>query len=1215
MHLKRITVSGFKSFADRVVLNFDRGVTGIVGPNGSGKSNVIDSVRWVMGEQNAKNLRGAVATDIIFAGSERRKALGMAEVTLTFENSGDLSLCPPEYRHEPEISLTRRLYQDGEREYLINKKPARLKDIVDFFVMTGLGGRSYSIIQQGQVDRILNAKPEDLREVLEEAAGTLIYKTRKAEAYRKLENTRTNLARVEDLLGELQRQKEALKDQVAHAQKWQELRERLRTEEMSLFGHNYHHFREKLTDVETDIKNESTREVESSTALAHYEARQLELQMQLESADPELDVMQEEVSTIREQIARSESTMVNAQERILSGEKRLVQAETETSEDSENLKVLEAQLDAATTELSTAEAEAKRLREEIENFQTEVDAVDESAMVFQNRIEEFDDEVRNLDRMIESSALRTEAGKREIQKVSKEVDEIQIRHQTLDAEVLELAAKEADLKARAADQKVGLDKEIAERQAREGALAQRMTALKTAQTDRDSTRERYLDVRVRHASLKEILENLCDSREDIRKLMEDERARKLVKGMLTDFIGFKNDASELSKRGISAFERWADRLVIQSIADLNQVVRICHEMELGVLPITVVDLWSTGTDDAKIKAWADNFDAEPFAPHLKTTKTLKGLAELIDRVWHVPALALEADAIRDLPNGVIAFTSQGVYLNTSGDFLVGSRIQKGVLSRAGELTELAAELKDLEKSLAQKQSEVDTLEAAQSEDRLVLSDIDSKMQLENKEVLIFMSELQGLRQQLDHKQDLLRQADNRIAELKTSEAASKQEMNEIAENRNAWEIEKKSVVRQANELKSESSDMEERRSDVFQRHQSRQVELARAEAKAQSFQASFNQTKFQLEKLQVRLSRRYEERAQLLADIERAKREIEENQGSIESLVLRREHLEREIGIKRESHAGILEELRVVENRLKDCRDTQAKMQRLLSDKNMTLERLKIALEGLIGQAQEKYQLDLAVYVFERDPTFKQEPRERQVQSLRAKLESMGPVNQMAIKEYDELNQRVDFIVSQRDEICSSIAVLESAIGEIEDTSKDKFFQTFTTVNIEIGKLFPTLFPGGEAHLALTNPEDILNSGVEIFVRLPGKARQRMNLYSGGEKALTAISLIFALLRSKPTPFCFLDEVDAPLDEANVGRFNNLIEALSEQFQFIIITHNRRTMEVLDTLYGVTMQEPGVSSILGVDMRKDLPPHLQKAFKEQAKERPIQGASAQPSPM
>src|SRR6478735_672007 len=299
MHLKKLIVSGFKSFADKVTLHFDDGITGIVGPNGSGKSNVIDAVRWVMGEQNAKHLRGDVATDIIFAGSDKRKPLGMAEVTLVFDNKNQSHFCPPEYRHEAEIALTRRLYIDGEREYFINKKPCRLKDIVGFFATTGLGGRRYSMIKQGQVDRILNAKPEDVREILEEAAGTLIFKARRQAAMKKLEGTQDNLKRIDDIITELAKQLDNLKEQVEKVAAWKQLSGSLRDQEMKLFSHNFRHFSTKLLEIAHQLEGDTDSEVRAMSDLSSLEARVEELQSQLSESDPGLDQLREEITNLR----------------------------------------------------------------------------------------------------------------------------------------------------------------------------------------------------------------------------------------------------------------------------------------------------------------------------------------------------------------------------------------------------------------------------------------------------------------------------------------------------------------------------------------------------------------------------------------------------------------------------------------------------------------------------------------------------------------------------------------------------------------------------------------------------------------------------------------------------------------------------------------------------------------------------------------------------
>jgi chromosome segregation protein len=380
-------------------------------------------------------------------------------------------------------------------------------------------------------------------------------------------------------------------------------------------------------------------------------------------------------------------------------------------------------------------------------------------------------------------------------------------------------------------------------------------------------------------------------------------------------------------------------------------------------------------------------------------------------------------------------------------------------------------------------------------------------------------------------------------------------------------------------------------------HQQRQLELAKFETRSQSNRENLEQSRQQLQKLQTNITKRYEEKNRLETELEQAEVNQAHATQEIEVYIRRREELEGQLAERREASAGVLEELRVVESRLREARDLQMEIQRNKSKKSVELERLKQVSRGILDQAKEKYQVDLMTYEFTEDPNFDADKTNREISKFRNQLENMGGVNMVAVEEYERISKRHEFIDAQKEEVLGSILLLQEAIDEIEETSKEKFLSTFEVVNQNFIELFPILFPGGEARLELTS-EDALTAGVEIMVRMPGKKPRSMTLYSGGEKALTAISLIFALLKTKPTPFCFLDEVDAPLDEANVGRYNKVLDALSNRFQFVVITHNRRTMEVLDQLYGVTMQEGGVSTVVGVDMRKDLPAHLQKAFKK-----------------
>ena len=1226
MHLKRITVQGFKSFADKISLTFDRGITGVVGPNGSGKSNIIDAVRWVMGEQNAKNLRGEKATDIIFAGSERRKTMSMAEVSLTFDNTEGASICPPEYRHEPEITLTRRLYIDGQREYLINRKACRLKDIVGFFALTGLGGRSYSMIQQGQVDRILNAKPEDVREILEEAAGTLIYKTRKIEAQKRLEATALNLSRVTDILTEIERQKTSLEEQVEKAQKWQEMSGRLRDEELLLLAHNFTLFKNKLDEAQSALAEQTTKEAEFLAAVSQYESRFEELQQQLAEADPELAAVVEQISSIREEIARAESAVGNAQTRMDTGANRLRDIHREIEEDASNLKVIEAQVDGATTELSNADKTATVLRGQLEAFQDEVDMVDESARVFRGKIEDGEDELRNLTRLIDSNKVRSEAAQREISRAEKGLAAETSRRENLQSDVAQATATFEGARDKAGGQQEGLDVEIREKHAREAAVAAQYAQMKAANTTRDTLREKYHESRARLTSLQELDEQgATDAASSLQKLFDAGSIdRDQVPGLFAQLIAWTANAQELPKPAAQGFERWSERLVITSIDGLNQVVRAAAKAEVTPLPVTLlgrsVALKSDSAFGALVRTWADNFDAVSMSEFLRldskntqgalSPQAKSGLEALLHRLYFVPALAMDDSSLKEMPSGVIAFTAQGLCITGEDDFLVSGRGGVSVLSRKSEQESLAKNLKEVEGDLARAQSLIDGLEVRINEDRGVITEIDGRLQKQNSSVLAIMAELQSAQQVAVHKQELLAAQEQTTADLERQNAQFRAELTSLESSRSALEEELRNAGAELANIREEASGLEERREEVFRQNRSRSVDLAKSEARATALRESFIHARAQQELLQNKLSRRYEEQAALQNDIESAKNQFEHSQSRIEGMIGQRAALDEKVAERREAQAGIHEELRVIDSRLKETREYQAKVQKSLSDKNVQIERATMAITSVNAQAQEKYQLDIATYTFTYDPEFEADKIARSVGSLRGRIDSLGPINMMALKEFEELTSREDFIRTQQDEINSSIALLNEAIGEIEISSKDKFLATFTVVNREFGQLFPILFPNGEGQLQLTNPEDPLNGGVEIMVRLPGKKPQNMNLFSGGEKALTAISLIFALLKSKPTPFCFLDEVDAPLDEANVGRYNRVLDALSDQFQFIIITHNRRTMEVLDTLYGVTMQEPGVSSIVGVDMKKDLPTHLKKAFKDEPKKSPeITGAS------
>jgi chromosome segregation protein len=1203
MHLKKLIISGFKSFADRVVLNFDEGITGIVGPNGSGKSNVIDSVRWVMGEQNAKNLRGKTATDIIFAGSQKRQAMTMAEVTLVFDNSDFSSICPPEYRHEAEISLTRRLYIDGEREYLINKKPCRFKDIVGFFATTGLGGRSYSMIQQGQVDRILNSKPEDVREILEEAAGTALFKERAGAAERKLQATQDNLARIDDILLELERQLETLKVQVEKAREWKKYADDLRIKELKLFVFNYSQYREKQQALGSQIESETDKEAEYIGQIAFLESRLLELKEDLEGSDPQLDVLREQIASYREKSARAESSIMAALASIDNGNKRLAEIAAEIKNESLELADAEQAVDEAHKKMVAAQEELVQLNELIESFEGEVESAQQAFEVYQNRIEDLEDEIKNLDRLLESNAIRCEGIERDRKRASAEMEQHLERVSLLEQETKTLEAAVAVKQEAVAAQKEGLEKQMLAKQEKEQAIYARYQQIEALDAERDRCKEEYLNAKARYGSTAELIESAADVASDLKKLRENHAtADAVVQGLLTDYISFSQATHELPATAIAAFELWAEKILVNDFAAFNELIRLAHLYKLSSLPVMVMSV-RVRIDPAELMTWIAATGAVSLKSYINVTTEHPFVLNVLDRLYYLPAEELTQQEIEALPKGIIVFSEQGVVASGCDDLFIGIRGTKGVLSRKIELQELEELIQEKELDLAQGQSQLDELEALQNEDRLAVRELDESLKLQNHQTLQVMAEFQNVSQQRQHKMQLLEDGANQYAKSEEHHFSLTKELEQLGQNRITLGQERESLVADLTALKEDSLSVEERNAEYQRQFQQKKLDLAKLETRSQAFQEGYIASKNRLERVHTILSRRQEEKIRVEQEIEQARQNELQCKEEIQLYLGQKEVLDEELAKKREQNAAVLEEIRVIENKLKENREKQSEIERMMTRKNIELERLKANIENITLQAFEKYQIDLTSYEYKLENDFDSESTAQEISRLKSRIDKIGAVNMIAIEEYERASARREFIQAQKDEVVGSIGLLEEAICEIKETAKHKFLQTFAVINQNYKELFPILFPSGEAHLQLTNEEDPLGGGVDIFARLPGKTTQHMTLFSGGEKALTAISLIFALLKTKPTPFCFLDEVDAPLDEANVGRYNNILEALSSRFQFIVITHNRRTMEVLDQLYGVTMQEGGVSKVVGVDMKKDLPDHLKKAFKEKEKEK------------
>ncbi len=1195
MNLKRLTLSGFKSFADKVTLHFDRGVTGIVGPNGCGKSNVIDAVRWVMGEQNAKHLRGEQATDIIFSGSEKRKGLGLAEVSLTFDNSEQNSFCPPEYRHESEITITRRLYIDGQREYFINRKPCRLKDVVDFFTSTGLGGRGYSMIQQGQVDRILNAKPEDVREILEEAAGTLIYRKRKIEALKKLEAAQLNLSRVEDILIELQRHKESLSEQVKKAQMWQELSKQLKNDEIKMLSHNYRHFSDEYNKIDADIGSALAQEASLTREMADVEDRQAELQEILDREAPRLQVLREEIAQLREDIARKESAIVNLLNKRESNEKYLTQLQGQLSEADESFQRLSTQKTEADFKYNEASRLVAGIDQLIGTLQDELDSIDTGYNSYEDKKNELEEQLKTLNRLQDNNSLRKESLQKDAARSQREQADLYDRILLLQDDVKEAQIWLQEAEAKVTAEKAGLDKELKEKHFLDAEIANKLDQLTDLKSAEDSSKELFFQCKAK-------LDSLVESELSDTKLREHTLALAKQSGLklpiLSDLIEIDDKSGVLGQKAIFAVDSLLSSLLIKSNADLNKIQQ--SNSDLGFSFSAFVSSSDSNQDENNPAIeWAEKSDLIPISDFIRIrpeASDTSGLIRVLSRIFFSENSNLDDSFLKTIPADCKIITKTGFIFSASSSLVFhrGSADVRGSLSREAEITTLSKKLEDITVKLAMDKLQVQRINKEVDDCREKVSRIDDVLANQNRQVLELLGDMQSCQHTFEHKKHLLKTAEFDLGEKKKIEEADKLELIKLSEALNSIELEQEQTHAELISLRSQYEGQEERRNEIMRQIKSKEIEQAALISSLSAHKESLDRIEQELNLVRARQEKRRGEVTAAQNELANFEQDYATNQAAIETLVHAKENKDADLISQQEGHASVIEELKVIDNKLREIRDLQNKNQRSFADKKIHMERARIAIDSAISQAEQDHHLDLRTFEFELDPDFDQQKLSKVITQTRAAIEGLGAINMMAIDEFEELVTRENFISEQRDEVLASINLLSDAIDEIAVTSEKKYLSTFHAVNAEFSQLFPVLFPRGEAHLILTDEEKPLEGGIEIMVRLPGKKHQRLKLFSGGEKALTAISLIFALLKTKPTPFCFLDEVDAPLDEANVGRFNRVLDALSSRFQFVIITHNRRTMEILDTLYGVTMQEPGVSKVVGVDMQKDIPAHLRK---------------------
>ncbi len=1195
MRIKRLELSGFKSCMDRTVLEFRERITGVVGPNGCGKSNIVDALRWVLGEQSARHLRGKSMEDVIFAGNDRYGAMGCAEVTLVLDNEepvqnvceedgevdAELSELVAEVRRIPEIQVTRRLYRSGESEYLINGRPCRLRDITELFLGTGVGTKAYSMIEQGRVGQIVNAKPEELRLFIEEAAGTTLYRSRKVAAERKIERTRDNLLRVSDVLRELERQAGSLRRQAKGAVEYQELKE----EEESL-DRRLSAFR--LRDLQA-------RGTQSARELARLRGAEQALEMLQQRGDAERQRCRQRRDQLSRRREAEQSTLFKAEARVAEVERERRYLEQRLREFEASGSDLAGEIDSLAGRKAEAMAERVRVEGEREQLVGQLEEAAAARVSLDARVNEL--ETRRAD-------------------CAGEVD-------TVKAALIDALASQATLR----NERAALEREIDATEGRAGRLREESSSLGTIAerlVQEVSESQHGLDRLIEDLgttaggkqSAAEQLSAVLSRKAEMERKVDDERARvgelrsrlRSLQELHDDFVGYTDGVRAFMSNGgrerTGATSVLADVLEIESGYERAVAAVLQDRLQYVIVPsadagVAAVDyLKECGAGRASfIPRDPRHHPAEGAVPpgysllsdHLKVQGGFESvIAPLVEGV--VVADSLEQAGDQWKRNGYRAtfVTREGEVVDEAGVVSGGSGrpLDEGILTRKAEIRALQAELSTAADRCAHvtRQYEAVTEEARAADSALSALDTrlheltvekvaaEGELELRRQNLVrtkdraqVVGLELSGLGEDVDrvrsrhrHVTEQLRVCTGEVAGLGEKQAS----LDEIGRS---LELQWRELGEQVQTVRVQEAELRQKRQNVEQRLQSGLATLADIEARRGQLEARRGREQAERQHCRERLSDPSMDCAVFSAEVERLRAIVEGVHAEEDQIQAQMQALEDRV---RETNRRL--DKRRSEASKVELRFREVELERQKLREGVT-ERLGIDEEALLGATEVEDELDVAGIT-------------RDLSRLRERLRRLGPVNLGAVSELEEIEKRVAELTAQRDDLESSIEHLRGTIAKLNRLSKDRFRQTFEHTNVIFQETFPKLFRGGKASLKLTDENNLLETGVEIMVQPPGKKLGNLNLLSGGEKAMTAISLIFSLFLHKPSPFCVLDEVDAPLDEANVGRFIHMVREMSGLSQFLLITHSKRTMESCDTLYGVTMPEPGVSRIVSVDL-------------------------------
>ncbi len=1181
MHLKRLELQGFKSFADKTILEFMPGITTVIGPNGSGKSNISDAIRWVLGEQSVKSLRGDKSSDIIFAGTQNRKSLGFAEASIVFDNTdGKL---PIEYQ---EVTVTRKIYRTGETGYYINKTPCRLKDVLELFMDTGIGKDGYSIIGQGKIDEILSNKSEDRRHIFEEAAGIVKYRVRKLETEKKLETTKLNLLRINDILSEIEGTIDPLKVQSEKARKFLDLREELKQIEIGLFLFNIDTYKEKLEQIKIDEDILEGHNVQAEEKMEQINELKEKLKQEINSITDEIEAMQNIGFESSKQIEKINSDINVSKERITNNKENYTRLEKEITENEQRKKELEEEkvqkLEKKTNlfsnkekfqkELEEKEKELNELTKKLSKEELEIEGKKKSQEEKTDKRYEKTAEISTIDANLENNKKREQSLKNEISNAISELDSTRITKEEIARTFHEIEAGRNNITK-------SLSEISEKRKEANEKIKQYDTNFKNLEQEE----------RMKSARLKFLIETEKEKEGYTRSvkalLLDCDKNAELKNGMYGALSSLIKTPKEYETAIEMALGASLQNIVTENENDAKKLVEHLRKNNLGratFLPIASV----SGRKLEKLDQKGIDGVIGIASDLIKTDKKYENIIlNLLGRTVIVDDME---NAIKLAKQNKYTFkivTLKGDIINPSGGITGGSVQAKtvNILGRAREIEDLEKEIKQIKKKLEDEQKKKEDYEGSIEQ---VLQEVET---LENK-----------------------------LKDIDIVYATDKQKLVTVEENIEKLETRLEKLKKEQEEIKTQKDEMTSQKEKILNEIETLNKEIEGLSAEIEKYttlnkdnQKYIDDLNFDITNLRISVSSFDESEASIDEIVERINTDVENCNTSINNKKAQMERINNdneELENKIIECNNKIEEIKMQvgnsSNKVEDLKNERTKKNEKLSktEKEVTEQfniiedlksqivkidvkktKLEQDIEAIINKMWEEYEITPNLIEEYEKPTNISETTKR-VNSLRNEIKDLGSINIDSIEEYKQTKARYDFMCEQRLDLENSINKLRKVISDMTTIMKEQFAKQFKAINRNFGEVFSELFGGGKAELTLVDPENILECGIEIQAQPPGKKLQNMTLLSGGEKAFTAIALLFAILKINPAPFCVLDEIEAALDDVNVYRFADYLKKFTKTTQFLVITHRKGTMEVANTVYGITMQENGISKLLSMKL-------------------------------